>query len=73
LATQPKIQQVKLDARCKVKLPQVVIEELGLVKGSIMQVMYGKNYNAVIIIPAGAKPEGRQAERISYLVNEALM
>lgn len=62
----------KVWGRNIVKLPQVVVEERELVKGSKVTVMYGKNYSAVVIIPEGIKLNDRMQERISILVNETL-
>jgi hypothetical protein len=58
--------------RNHVRLPQVVIEEHGLTKTNGMQVIYGKNYSAIVVIPNGIKPNERMLERISILVNEQL-
>lgn len=72
MALQPKVINAKLNSRGMIKLPQVVIEEMGLTKGSMVQVMYGKNYNSAVIVPVGVRLEGRQAERIAIIVNESL-
>ena len=73
MATQPKIVISPLRMRSLIKIPQAVIEEVGLTKGSEMQVFYGRNYSAVVILPMGIKLQERQAERISIIVNEALI
>lgn len=73
MAVQPKVIASELKARGQIKLPQVVIEEAGLVAGAKMNVYYGKNYSAVVIIPIGVKLQDRQAERISIIVNESLI
>ena len=73
MATQPKIVISPLRMRSLIKIPQAVIEEAGLTKGSSMQVFYGRNYSAVVILPLGIKLQERQAERIKIIVNESLV
>jgi hypothetical protein len=73
MAIQPKIVISPLRMRSLIKIPQAVIEEAGLTKGSNMQVYYGKNYSAVVILPMGIKLQDRQAERINIIVNEPLI
>lgn len=73
MAVTPKILMSQLKGRGQIKIPQVVIEEAGLKVGTEMQVYYGKNYSAVVIIPTGIKLQERQAERISIIVNESLV
>lgn len=63
-----------LRERGLVKLPQAVIEEAELKVGDKLQVMYGRNYLGVFIMPTKAGVlEGRQAERVSILVNEKII
>jgi hypothetical protein len=72
MATPVKSISSPIRMRGVVKLPQVVIEEQGLGKGSKLTVTYGKNYTAVVIMPEGTKLNDRMAERINLLVNEPL-
>jgi len=60
------------DKKNVVRLPQAIVEENNLKKGSLIKVIYGKNYTAVVLIPDGLKVNERMAERISILVNEPL-
>jgi hypothetical protein len=57
-----------------VKIPAVVIEEQGYAAGSgnKLNIMYGKNYSAVVIVPSNIKLNERMLERINILVNEPL-
>lgn len=55
-----------------IKLPMAVIEEQGITKGVPVNVTYGKNYTAVVILPNNLKVNERMLERISILVNEPL-
>ena len=58
--------------RRQAKLPSSVIEEHKLVKGSPVNVMWGKNYTCVIILPSHVELTGRMLERATLLVNESL-
>ncbi len=60
----------KLWQRCAIKIPQVIIEEQRLEGGSQLDIIYGKNYTVVVIIPSNIKLNERMTERISILVNE---
>lgn len=62
----------KLDYRSRVKLPEVIIEELALTKDSKVVVTYGRNYSCVIITPVETKLGSIQKERINKLTCEPL-
>ena len=55
-----------------IKLPEAVIEELNLSKGSPLSVTWGKNYNCVIITPPHIKLGDNQKERVRILTTEPL-
>jgi hypothetical protein len=62
----------KIIRRNTVPLPSSFIEENGLEKMSTVNVMYGKNYQCVIIIPTGVTLGSIMKERINRLVTEPL-
>lgn len=62
----------KANKRGSVKLPVAVLEECNLNNGTGIDVLYGKNYSCVVIMPANQKIGEIQAKRISGLVNEPL-
>jgi len=63
---------VNIRNRTLIKLPMAVVEEQGFTKGVPINVTYGKNYTAVVILPNNVKVNERMLERISILVNEPL-
>ena len=70
--TNAKTSDNKLDHRNKIRLPSAVIEEMGLGKGSKLSVVWGKNYQCVVIVPVEAKLGDKTRERIEHLCNEPL-
>ena len=62
----------KVNHRNQVRLPSSVVDEQGLVKGSPVNVLWGKNYQVCILIPTHVKLTGRMLERATLLVNESL-
>lgn len=63
-----------LDKRGKVRIPLAVMEENGLEVGSgLVDVIYGKNYGCIVIVPANVEIKSRdQVSRIKSIVNEGL-
>jgi hypothetical protein len=72
MSAEYKVMDTKLRIRGVIKLPQSVIEESGLDKGSSMKVIYGKNYTGVFIVPSNIVLDGRMSERVAILVNEKI-
>lgn len=73
MAAQPiKTISGKVISRSFAKIPAVILEEYGLVRGSNISIMYGKNCTLMIVIPSSAKLNNTMQERISILVNERL-
>ena len=61
-----------LRGRNLIKLPEAVIEECNLSKGSPLSVTWGKNYSCVIVMPPHIKLGDNQKERIRILTTEPL-
>ena len=55
-----------------VKLPEVVLEEQHMSKGTNVVVYYGSNYSCCVILPVDSKLGKIQRERLSKLINEKL-
>ena len=73
MAQEVKSREVAIRSQSLVKLPATVCEECGLdSKGSMVQVLWGKNYRCVVIVPVGTKLGRLQVERINNLCNEPL-
>ena len=62
----------KVNHRNQVRLPSSVVDEQGLVKGSPVDVLWGHNYQVVILIPHQAELGNNQRERIRILCNKPL-
>jgi len=73
MAQVAKFKEVIVRSQNLVKLPATVCEECGLDgKGSRVQVLWGKNYQCVVILPINARLGKLQQERVNNLCNEAL-
>ncbi len=72
MAQQVKNMVSSIKLKTMVKIPAVIIEEQGYNKGSKVNILYGKNYTAVVILPPDLKLNDRMAERVNLLVNEQL-
>jgi hypothetical protein len=55
-----------------IQIPSVFIEENDLGESSTIDVLYGKNYSCVVLVPTGVKLGSITKERINKLTTEPL-
>ena len=63
---------VTLPERRTIKLPEVLAHAGTAPVGAKVDVIYGRNNQAVVVVPHGAKLGKWQAERIQKLTDEAI-
>ena len=73
MALEAKSKEVAVRSHNLVRLPAVVCEESGIEgKGSKVQVLWGRNYRCVVILPINVQLGKIVRDRINNLCNEPL-